>query len=72
MPVYQVHACHTSSCRDLCTYLTHDDRAVGYAYNHCLETDRHGRSVYQQLDEARKALVATWPMVSGNSRPPIT
>lgn len=59
MTAYKVKSVHASSSRDICNYLTHDERAIGYAYNHCLEKDMYERAVYQQLDEARSALGGT-------------
>ena len=49
----------TNDVRDRHDYLFNGGRAIGYAYNHCVEIDGFGRDLVQQFDDVRRELGGT-------------
>ena len=47
---------HSKSVKAAILYLTKKERALASDFVNCRETDRHGRPVWQQMDEKRHAL----------------
>ncbi len=56
MPVLKPISGHTKSVKAAIIYLTKKERALASDYVNCSEVDRHGRPVWQQMDECRHAL----------------